>query len=74
MPGQREDYSWSECGEMVACPGVWSSLEEWGDAIGLSEDDVRYLEAEIDGDGIVRVTVAMFDSLVSMIAWHRENA
>ena len=66
MSEQREDYSGSECAEMVRCPGTWKSLEEWADSVGLSGDDLEFINPELDG-GIVSVSLPMYDSLKGMI-------
>jgi hypothetical protein len=60
----REDYSWSECAEMVKCVGVWHSLAEWGDSLNLSSDDVEWINPHLDSIGRVWVSLPMYDSLV----------
>lgn len=60
----REDYSMDECGTMMVCPGSWKSVEEWGDALNLSGDDVEYLSPDFEEEeGVVRVSLPMYDSL-----------
>ena len=74
MSEQREDYSWSECAEIVECAGVWGSLDEWGEAHHLSSDDVEYINPDLDSDGIVSVSIPMFDSLVGMGVERKEGS
>ena len=70
----REDYSGWECSEMVECAGVWGSLDEWGAAYNLSSDDVEFISPDLDSDGIVSVSIPMFDSLVGMGVERKEGS
>lgn len=60
---QERSYSWAECAEMICCPGEWKSLEEWGESLDLSGDDLEYISPEIDESGRVRVSLPMYESL-----------
>lgn len=66
MSYPREDYSYSECAEMIECAGRWNNLDEWGESLGLSPDDVEWISPDLDDAGVVSVSLPMFDSLKCM--------